>query len=77
MIRTNVFVIHGSSIVDGPCAWLVDVEEFSGICVFADGMRSGRRYQLPTRYRTKALAERAARELAASMGGTFARRWNE
>jgi hypothetical protein len=73
MIRTNVSVIHGSSIVDGPCAWLVDVEESAAGPVFA-GPYHLRRYQIPTRYRTQALAERAARELAASMGGTFRHR---
>lgn len=73
MIRTNVSVIHGSAIVDGPCAWLVDVEESAPAPLFA-GPYHLRRYQLPTRYRTQALAERAARELAASMRGTFRHR---
>lgn len=74
MIRTTVSVI--ASRPYGPSAWLVDVEESAAGPVFA-GPYQHRRYQLPTRYRTKASAERAARKLAMVMQGTFTRRWYE
>lgn len=72
MICTSVYVIHGSSIVGAPCAWLVDVQESDSAPSFA-GHYHLRRWQLPTPYRTQALAERAARKLAESMRGTFYR----
>lgn len=63
--RTIVSVIlHDRTLHGKPSHYLVDVEETAPGAPF-------RRYQLPTKYRTRASATRAARALAASMGATL------
>jgi hypothetical protein len=65
IIRTTVSVLFNDRTLSGSAShWAVDVEDTAPDCAF-------RRYQLPTRYRTRASALRAARALAESMGATL------
>lgn len=65
VIRTTVSVLlHDRTLCGAPSHYLVDVEDAAPGCAC-------RRYQLPTRYRTRAGALRAARALAESMGAAL------